>query len=125
MVKHWQFDLVNPTHIRIDMNKIGGIPAADRAGVAVTPLFKDAREDVRLERWEAGAAVTLDRAGGAELFVLEGAFVEAGETFARHDWLRLPDGAPVTAETGPEGASVWVKSGHLRCAGCELTAVPP
>ena len=49
MVKHWQFDLVNPTHIRIDMKKISGIPAADRAGVAVTPLFKDAQEDVRLE----------------------------------------------------------------------------
>tara|TARA_Y100000588_G_scaffold343616_1_gene389246 strand:- start:208 stop:378 length:171 start_codon:yes stop_codon:yes gene_type:complete len=54
MVKHWQFDLVNPTHIRIDMKKISGIPAADRVGVAVTPLFKDAQEDVRLERWEAG-----------------------------------------------------------------------
>ena len=116
MVKLWQFDPDGRTHIRIDTNKIGTVAAADRPGVAVTPLFRDGREDVRIERWDADVSASLDRAGGAEYFVLEGTFQEADETFMRHDWLRLPDGGPATAVAGPEGAVVWIKTGHLRYA---------
>jgi quercetin dioxygenase-like cupin family protein len=114
MVKLWQFDPGDRTHIRIDMNKIGAVAAAGRQGVWVTPLFKDAREDVRVERWAPGAIVTLDTGGGAELFVLEGGFEESGETLRRYSWLRLPANAPFAANTGAEGARVWIKTGHLR-----------
>ena len=41
-------------------------------------------------------------------------FEESGDQFVKHSWLRLPIGAVLTAITGPEGAMVWVKEGHLR-----------
>jgi ABC-type nitrate/sulfonate/bicarbonate transport system substrate-binding protein len=39
--------------------------------------------------------------------------VEGGEDFAPQSWLRLPAGARLTAAAGPNGAKVWIKSGHL------------
>ena len=51
-----------------------------RDGVRVMPLFKDAREDVRLEQWAPGAAIEFDPDGGLEVLVLEGGFREGGET---------------------------------------------
>ena len=89
------------------------MPVAGRPGVSATPLYEDARERVRLETWEPGTILTIDTDGGAELLVLDGAFEESGETFGRHAWLRLPEGADAVAKTGPEGARVWIKSGHL------------
>ena len=44
---------------------------------------------------------------------LEGDFHEAGEPFEVQSWLRLPAGSTLRAEAGPEGAKVWVKTGHL------------
>ncbi|MBA5778526.1 cupin domain-containing protein [Stappia sp. F7233] len=113
-VKLWQFDPKDRTHIRIDMNKLGAVPVQGRPGVSVSPLFKDEREDVRLEHWAPGADVTVDVDGGAELLVLEGGFEESGESFARHSWLRVPIGGKVVAKAGPDGAKVWIKTGGLR-----------
>ena len=114
MVKLWQFDPADRTHVRVDMNKTGAVADAARPGVAVTPLFKDDREDVRMEIWDAGADVAIEADGGAELFVLDGGFTEGGDTFRRHSWLRLPIGHGTSAKAGPNGAKVWIKSGHLR-----------
>ncbi|MGI9385475.1 MAG: cupin domain-containing protein [Methyloligellaceae bacterium] len=114
MVKLWQFDPDDRTHIRIDMNKIGAVADGDRPGVAVSPLFEDARETVRLEHWDAGAEVTVEADGGAELFVLEGGFEDRGDSFRCHSWLRVPIGGQVAAKAGPDGAKVWIKTGHLR-----------
>lgn len=111
-VKLWQFDLEDRTHVRVDTNKMRFIP--DRDGVEVMPLFHDAHEDVVLERWAAGSDVALDASGGLEVLVLEGGFVEAGESFGKGGWLRLPRGGASTATSGPEGARVWIKRGHLR-----------
>jgi anti-sigma factor ChrR (cupin superfamily) len=121
LVKLWQFDPDDRTHVRIDLNKIAAVPAAGRPGVAVTPLFTDARENVRIERWNAHAGTSVDTAGGAELFVLGGGFEESGETFERHSWLRLPDDANGTVKAGPEGAMVWIKTGNLRYAEAPAT----
>src|SRR3954447_3408418 len=71
-VKLWQFDLDDRTHVRIDTGKMPFIQAPDRPGVELMPLFRDAREDVRLERWAAGADISLDAPGGLELLVLSG-----------------------------------------------------
>ena len=113
MVKLWQFDPSDRTHVRIDMNKIGAVADRERPGVAVTPLFKDARENVRLEHWDAGSQVSVDASGGAELFVLAGSFEESGDAFGRHSWLRVPIDGVVDAKAGSDGAKVWIKSGHL------------
>jgi anti-sigma factor ChrR (cupin superfamily) len=115
-VKLWQFDLADRTHVRIDTNKMKFV-ADCRPGVEILPLFHDRREDVSLERWRANRDIDLEALNGVELLVLEGGFEEAGETFTRHSWLRLPKGGGTHVRTGASGACVWIKRDHL--------AVPP
>lgn len=113
LVKLWQFEPSDPTFARIDTNKMAFVDVAGRDGVEVMPLFSDGREDVSLERWEAGASLPLDAPKGMEVFVLEGGFSEGGEEFAAHSWLRLPKGGSASVSVGPNGAKVWIKRDHL------------
>ena len=53
-------------------------------------------------------------AGGAELFVLAGGGTESGDALRRHSWLRVPNGGAVSLVAGEDGASLWIKTGHLR-----------
>jgi hypothetical protein len=113
LVKLWQFDPVDRQHVVISTGSSDYRAAADRPGVQLLPLFRDGREDVRLERWAAGAAVELPVPGGAEVLVLDGAFDEGGEHFEAQSWLRLPVDGVLRAKTGASGCRVWVKTGHL------------
>jgi hypothetical protein len=121
-VKLWQFNPADRTHVRIDTNKMAMLPAADRSGVLVMPLFRDTREDVRLEQWAPDVDVVLHPEGGLEVLVLSGSFAEGGEIFEEQSWLRLPIGAPLEARSGPQGCRVWVKEGHLRYARAPVVA---
>jgi anti-sigma factor ChrR (cupin superfamily) len=112
-VKLWQFDAGDRTEVRIDTGNRSFAPAAGRPGVEILPLFHDAREDVRLERWAVDANIVLDLPGGIEVLVLDGGFEESGENFAQQSWLRLPAGARLAAKAGSSGARVWIKAGHL------------
>ena len=85
-------------------------------------LFRDAREDVRLERWAPNASVELTAKGGIEILVLDGGFVDGREGFGVQSWLRLPVGAVLRARTGPQGCRLWVKTGHLAVAPTAPTA---
>lgn len=114
-VKLWQFDPNDRTHVRIDTRKMPFHPAPRRPGVSLMPLFHDSREDVRLERWEANAMITLAETGGVELLVLAGEFQDQDERFVQQSWLRLPEGAVLKARSGPAGCEVWMKVGHLAC----------
>lgn len=112
-VKLWQFDMEDRNHVRIDTNKMAYLPIPTRPGVDLMPLFSDAHEDVRLERWHPGGTFTLAAPKGVELFVLDGGFTEGDETFVQQSWLRLPPGYMLQARAGTDGARLWVKSGHL------------
>jgi ChrR Cupin-like domain len=112
-VKLWQFDPEDRKQIRLDTGALSYQPTAGRPGVEVKPLFRDSREDVRLERWRSGARIEFDLPGGAELLVLEGSFAEGGDHFAPQSWLRLPPGSVLQATAGGEGCTAWVKTGHL------------
>lgn len=112
-VKLWQFDIEDRTHVRIDTNKMKYLPDPARAGVEVMPLFKDAHEDVVLERWTAGQSIKLDSPKGMEILVLDGGFEEAGESFAIGSWLRLASQSASQAKAGPDGAKLWIKRDHL------------
>jgi len=112
-VKLWQFDPDDRNQIEINTGPMPYQPTTDRPGVALLPLFRDSREEVRLECWAPAAAVTRTLPGGAEVFVLDGAFDEGGERFEPQSWLRLPAGGMLRAEAGPEGCKVWIKTGHL------------
>ena len=113
-VKLWQFDLIDRTHVLVDTNKKPLLDAKGRDGVRVLPLFRDAREDVRLEQWAPRATVEVDPDGGLEVLVLEGGFSEGGETYGVQSWLRLPIGAHFSARVATDGCRVWIKEGHLR-----------
>jgi len=113
LVKLWQFDPEDRSHVRIDTGKMPYLPAPDRPGVAIMPLFLDSHEDVRLEHWAPETEVSLDLPGGIEILVLDGSFTERGEAFRPQSWLRLPAGARLQAQSGAEGCRLWVKSGHL------------
>ncbi len=117
LVKLHQFDLADRRQVRVDAAGVVPVPLPGRAGVAVVPLFADAREDVRIEVWAPGAEVELAVPGGVEVLVLEGGFIEGGEHLGRHGWLRLPVGSTLRAVAGDEGARVWVKTGHLAHVG--------
>jgi ChrR Cupin-like domain len=111
-VKLWQFDLDDRVHVRLDTRNMSFSVARDRPGVATMPLFTDAREEVRLERWAPGCEVELSVPAGIELFVVSGGFTEGGEDFESQSWLRLPAGAMLKAKS-PAGCTVWLKIGHL------------
>ncbi|AEV35893.1 transcription negative regulator [Pseudovibrio sp. FO-BEG1] len=113
LVKLWQFDLTDRTHVRVDTNKLGRVDDATREGVAVSPLFQDERENVRMEHWQAGVNHAVEAEGGAEIFVLEGSITEDGEELPKHAWLRVPIGYGLNITAGEEGAKLWIKSGHL------------
>jgi hypothetical protein len=113
-VKLWQFDLADRTSVMIDMNKMGSVRDASRAGVAVMPLFEDTRETVQLETWDAGTKVEILMSDGAELLVLNGSFTEGGDTLQAQSWMRIPRGARLDAVAGEHGAKVWIKTRHLR-----------
>lgn len=112
-VKLWQFDLADRTQVRIDTNKKTFEVDAGRADVEVMPLFHDAREEVRLERWASRSIIELDAPGGMEILVLDGSFDEGDGTFQTQSWLRLPKGSQASLRTGDAGARVWIKRGHL------------
>jgi anti-sigma factor ChrR (cupin superfamily) len=112
-VKLWQFDPDDRTPVQTDAT-VDGSPDPDRPGVQVLPLFRDAREVVRIEQWRPGTEATIDTAGGAELLLLEGSLQLDGTTLPERAWARLPDGDAPRLMAGAKGARLWLKSGHLR-----------
>ncbi len=121
-VKLWQMQPDDRQHVVIDMNAVALSTDADRPGVEAATLFSDAFEVVRKERWQAGAEVKLKTDGGAELLVLSGGVLKGDEPLTARDWLRVPDGASTTLKAGPEGAEVWIKTGHLLHARAPIAA---
>jgi ChrR Cupin-like domain len=112
-VKLWQFDPDDRTPLRIDTPKLAFAPVPGLPGVELAPLFENAGERVRLERWAPGVVIDMPVQGGIELLVLDGGFHEAGEEFTYQAWLRLPAGSRLQATAERVGCKVWVKSDHL------------
>ena len=112
-VKLWQFDMEDRTQFRKDMAQELAAPVN---GVATAVLHDDPRETVTYSHLDAGATLNITDAGGVELLVIGGSITEGGDTLQEGGWLRLPDGQPLVAQAGSEGAKVWVKTGHLTYA---------
>jgi len=116
-VKLWQFDPQDRSHVIAHTEQLARVADAQRLGVRVSPLFKDAHEDVRLEEWAPHTWIELALPKGGEFLVLQGGFAEGGErgeVLTTQSWLRLPPGSHLSAHTGEQGAKVWVKLHHLR-----------
>lgn len=109
-VKLWQFDMKDRNQFRKNMADELSAPLN---GVASAELHHDAQETVTYSQLDAGATLTKSDTGGIEMLVLSGTIVESGDTLEKGAWLRIPEGQPLSAVAGGEGAKVWVKTGHL------------
>lgn len=112
-VKLRQFDPSDDRPVRLLAPGLALEPSDDCPGTATALLHQDARETVRLEVWAPGAAIARDLPGGGEFLALAGSFAEGGAVFEPQDWLRLPPGARLLAQAGPDGCRLWSKTGHL------------
>ena len=111
-VKLRQFPGRAREHIVIRTDTAAWQPTA-RPGVAALPLYAQAgfADSMRLERWAAGTHVArVVYAGGAELFVVDGAFADEGGSYTKGCWLRLPVGAAHAPRTD-EGCVIYLKEG--------------
>ena len=80
----------------------------------VCPLFSDGVEQVSLQRIEAGELLFNEPIpNGAELLVIAGELVDDNRVYQRWGWLRLPAGEYVQITAGREGATIYLKTGHL------------
>ncbi len=116
-VKLWQFDLEDRTQFRLNMAEEVG-PIQDK--IARAELHRDTREVVSYVVLEPGAELIEDAAGGIEVLVLEGELRDGADDLVPWSWLRLPDGVPLKATAGSEGARLWMKTGHLPFAQAPL-----
>jgi ChrR-like protein with cupin domain len=121
-VKLWQFALHDRTEVRINTNIEPFTGSPEEAGVDLMPLFKDEREEVRLEHWAPHTEIDRLLPGGVEVLLLAGGLTESGEAFRAQSWLRLPARARLRATTAATGCRLWVKLGHLARA---QTGPPP
>lgn len=110
-VKLWQMHPDDRTNVNIPMDKIGSRPSGP--GVEVTPLYRDAYEDVRLEQLEPGAVSRIEADGGAEVLVLTGGIRVQDEDLPAWTWLRRADAQHLEVQAGDFGARLWIKTGHL------------
>ncbi|MDG1518904.1 MAG: cupin domain-containing protein [Yoonia sp.] len=111
MVKLWQFDLDDRTAVVVRPDDM--TPKKVDHDVRITELHRDKNEVVKIEDWAANAVISIPDQGGIEVFVIDGGFTEGRDTFKTHSWLRVPNGQPLSAIVGPNGARVWTKTGHL------------
>lgn len=112
-VKLWQMQPDDRTHVRTATDKLGAVADATRPGVAVSPLFKDGHEDVRLETWAPGTRAVVTAPQGAEILILSGTLTMEGDVLEPWTWIRRADGQAVDLAAGAEGAKLWIKTGHL------------
>ena len=111
------------THVRLQPNYMASIIHPDFNNVAITPLYKDAFEEVSLLYFEPGGDMSLLANGGAELLVLEGSLIEQADTLVKYSWLRTPINTDIKAIAGKNGAKVWLKTGHLIDVENQITRV--
>ena len=86
-------------------------------GLTVLPLHEHGSEHVALVRWAPSTRfMPHQHRGGEEILVLEGVFEDEDGTYPKGSWLRSPHLSAHNPFTGPDGALIYVKTGHLAAA---------
>lgn len=112
-VKLWQFASGDDRQFAVDLATALGTSDGDHPNFARQLLHQFGDEHVWLEYWPSGSVGVIEADGGAELLVLDGSLEFCGENFHRSDWIRLPVGHSAEMASGPDGARIWIKTGHL------------
>jgi anti-sigma factor ChrR (cupin superfamily) len=116
-VKLWQFAAGDTATVRIDTRSATWRPGLV-PGLSVLPLHSHDGVETALVRWAPDTRFqTHTHPGGEEIFVLEGLFRDEAGDYPALSWLRSPRWSRHTPFTGPQGALIYVKVGHL---GAEL-----
>lgn len=112
-VKLWQFAADDTTPVRLDTRHQPWRPGLV-AGLSVMPLHEHDGVSTALVRWAPHTRFQPHRhPGGEEILVLDGVFSDEWGDYPRHTWLRSPRWSQHAPFTGPEGALIYVKVGHL------------
>lgn len=86
-------------------------------GLTVLPLHEHGSEHVALVRWAPSTRFRPHQHwGGEEILVLDGIFEDEHGTYPKGTWLRSPHLSAHHPFTGPQGALIYVKTGHLAAA---------
>lgn len=112
-VKLWQFAADDVTPVRIDTQSAqwyqGMVP-----GLKVLPLHNHDGVNTALVRWAPETQFQQHvHPGGEEILVLSGVFSDESGNYPAQSWLRSPRYSRHTPFTGPEGALIYVKTGHI------------
>ncbi|AAZ18693.1 anti-ECFsigma factor, ChrR [Psychrobacter arcticus 273-4] len=116
-VKLWQMTADETHHVAIDTKDAKNWHR--QGNREVCHLFLDTSEQVSLQRIEAGEILFPETiARGAELLVIEGELIEdsmldKGQSYKKGSWIRLPVDATSPIVAGANGATVYLKTGHL------------
>jgi anti-sigma factor ChrR (cupin superfamily) len=110
-VKLRQMSLDDTSRIRIDTRDPDNWrQEGDRE---VCMLFASDNERVCLLRLPPGMPIFTDVIDGAELLVVEGNVVEDAISYAQGSWIRLPRYSTCAIAAGSDGATCYIKTGHL------------
>ncbi len=83
-------------------------------GLTVLPLHDLGPEHVALVRWAPSTRFRRHHHwGGEEILVLDGVFEDEHGIYPKGSWLRSPHLSEHDPFTGPDGALIYVKTGHL------------
>ncbi len=112
-VKLRQFALGDLESVRISTRATPWRPGLV-PGLSVMPLHSHDDIDTALVRWAPNTHFNAhSHPGGEEILVLDGVFSDEGNDYEAGTWLRSPRWSRHTPFTGPEGALIYVKVGHL------------
>lgn len=115
-VKLWQMEPGEQATVRVDTNLASAWQQSSTEGVGqreVCPLFAAPTEQVCLLRVSAGLMLLPDAIHSAECLVIKGDVQFKGQSCEAGSWLRLPAGCYPQLLAGPEGATVYLKTGHM------------
>ena len=112
-VKLHQFTAADTERVVID-TRIARWHQGMVPGLTVLPLHEHGPEHVALVRWAPSTTFRRHHHwGGEEILVLEGVFEDEHGRYPKGTWLRSPHMSEHDPFTGPAGALIYVKTGHL------------
>ena len=112
-VKLHQFDKYDDTPVVIETGSVAcSRQSTPGAEAKLSHEFHDER--VMLLRWAPHTVFAKHtHHGGAEAYVIDGAFADEYGDYPAGTWLRYPDRRSHTARAGKAGALLYLKTGHL------------